>query len=615
MSRGTFRRAAAAVAVAVAVVLGGGTARAGTVFTVKNTNDGGSGSLRRAINDANQTAGKDTIAFAIQGSGVHVIQPASPLPPLMDPVLIDATTQPGYAGKPLVALIGQSQQDIGLEVGAGDTVVRGLDLGGFLAAIALESAGNIVEGNVIGADANGVDPQPNVVGVAVLGNGNRIGGTVAADRNVISGNTYGVEIPLGANQTLVEGNYIGTDATGKVALANQFGAAVLGAQSSGNQIGARGGGGNVISGNDSGIWIAPCEPVNGFNAGACKDTFHGPTGTQVNANLIGVDATGANALGNAGGGFFGGYGVFVHLAPKTSIGGVRAASGNVIAASSLQGVYIQGSKQALVAANMIGTNAAGTAALGNGLDGVRICCNSPNSLVGEFDTPTSIRGAPNVISGNGLNGVVVQDSNRAAVLQNRIGTNAAGTAAIPNAANGVAVIADSDPAQGNTIGDVGQGNLISGNAGAGVYLDGSINRDNGGPGATNNVVLGNTIGLTEAHDAALPNQVGISTFFGDDNVIGQCTAGGANLVGESALDGISIAASVRNSLSCNSIAFNGRDAVRIDGFENVVKQNVITGNPGAGVDVRNGLWNVVEQNSISANGGLGIDLAGDGVTP
>jgi hypothetical protein len=51
---------------------------AGT-FTVTNTNDTGAGSLRQAILDANAAAGADTIVFAIPGSGVHTIAPASAL--------------------------------------------------------------------------------------------------------------------------------------------------------------------------------------------------------------------------------------------------------------------------------------------------------------------------------------------------------------------------------------------------------------------------------------------------------------------------------------------------------------------------------------------------------
>src|SRR5713226_5661739 len=75
-------------------------------FTVMNTNDSGLGSLRQAILDANAASGMNTIAFNISGGGVHVIQPASPLAALTHAVVVDGSTQPGYAGVPLIDLNG-----------------------------------------------------------------------------------------------------------------------------------------------------------------------------------------------------------------------------------------------------------------------------------------------------------------------------------------------------------------------------------------------------------------------------------------------------------------------------------------------------------------------------
>ena len=68
-------------------------------FTVINTNDSGPGSLRQAILGANANSGLDTIVFSI-GSGPQTIAPLSALPTITDPVVIDGTTQPGYAGTP-----------------------------------------------------------------------------------------------------------------------------------------------------------------------------------------------------------------------------------------------------------------------------------------------------------------------------------------------------------------------------------------------------------------------------------------------------------------------------------------------------------------------------------
>ena len=68
-----------------------------STFSVTNTNDMGTGSLRQAITDANNHVGADTITFNISGSGVHTITPLSGLPTISDPVTIDGYSQPGSA--------------------------------------------------------------------------------------------------------------------------------------------------------------------------------------------------------------------------------------------------------------------------------------------------------------------------------------------------------------------------------------------------------------------------------------------------------------------------------------------------------------------------------------
>ncbi len=100
-------------------------------FEVTTTADSGPGSLRQAILDSNNnTGGTNTIDFAIPGTGVRTIAPASPLPAITNPVVIDGTTQPGYAGAPLIAIISQGTGDADpLTVGS-DVTVKGLAIGG-----------------------------------------------------------------------------------------------------------------------------------------------------------------------------------------------------------------------------------------------------------------------------------------------------------------------------------------------------------------------------------------------------------------------------------------------------------------------------------------------------
>src|SRR5262245_53265943 len=78
----------------------------GATFPVTSTADSGSGSLRNAITAANSTPGADTITFNISGGGVQTITLFSDLPILSERATIDGTTQPGYAGKPLIVLRG-----------------------------------------------------------------------------------------------------------------------------------------------------------------------------------------------------------------------------------------------------------------------------------------------------------------------------------------------------------------------------------------------------------------------------------------------------------------------------------------------------------------------------
>src|SRR4051812_31238952 len=87
----------------------GSPSSATVVFTVTNNADSGAGSLRQAILDSNASSDANVIDFSIAGGGVHTITPTSAeLPALSAPVDIDATSQPGYAGTPLIELDGGS---------------------------------------------------------------------------------------------------------------------------------------------------------------------------------------------------------------------------------------------------------------------------------------------------------------------------------------------------------------------------------------------------------------------------------------------------------------------------------------------------------------------------
>jgi hypothetical protein len=178
-----------AVVVPLAVAL---TAPA-SVFVVSNIGDSGTGSLRQAILDANAHPGADSIIFNIPGSGPHTIRPSTALPTISDSVTIDGSTQPGFTGSPIIELDGSraGANADGLRITAGNSVVSGLVINRFSSdGVELSgNGGNVVEGSFIGTDATGTVDLGNAFrGLNIASSNNTLGGTAAAARNVISGN-------------------------------------------------------------------------------------------------------------------------------------------------------------------------------------------------------------------------------------------------------------------------------------------------------------------------------------------------------------------------------------------------------------------------------------------
>jgi hypothetical protein len=210
-------------------------------FIVTNTGDNGgtdpavgagTGTLRQAIVDADaDTGGLDTIKFNIPGTGVQTISPLNGgLPFITHPVLIDGTTQPGFAGKPLIEIEGSSAggpaDGLILDAGSDGSIIRDLIINRFqlgTAIVTFQSNNNQILGDYLGTDYTGSVALGNIDGVTLESSGNQVGGDTVADRNVISGNRD-VGIRIGANapaaNNVVEGNCIGTDAGGTQPLGN-----------------------------------------------------------------------------------------------------------------------------------------------------------------------------------------------------------------------------------------------------------------------------------------------------------------------------------------------------------------------------------------------------------
>jgi CSLREA domain-containing protein len=533
-----------------------------------NVCDDGMGrcTLRAAIQEANAHAGADVINFSI-ASGLQTINVGSDLPIITEQVTLDATTQAGYAGVPIIQVTGVSSA-FGFDVTSGGTIIRGFILNRWNTAIQFDAAGgNVVENCYIGTDANGSIAVANGDGIVVRSNNNRIGGTSAAARNVISGNSrVGVSINGGDNNA-VQGNYIGTNFAGTATIAGlppsptNIGIEIIGGNF--NTVGGTASGaGNVVSGNrDGNIVVRRFVPggattdantiqgnfigTNAAGTGATSDNTRGifidsatnttvggasaaarnlisghfgglvsggaiwivgganATGTIIQGNYIGTDAAGNSSLINSGAGI-------LTAGDNTRIGGTAGGAGNLISGNSGSGVRILSSNNT-VEGNFIGTNAAGNADLGNNLHGVLIE-NGTNNAVGGGNAD-----ARNLISGNNQNGVLI--SSPAAtnnISGNLIGTDIFGNADLGNSLNGVRI--DNSPS--NTVGSAfaqNAVNTISGNDGNGVVISGA--------GATNNQILGNRIGTNSAGTAALQNaQIGVTVGGGaSSNKIGDLT--------------------------------------------------------------------------------------------
>lgn len=442
-------------------------------------------SLREAIIAANNTTGSDTIRFSIAGAGVRTIAiGATALPSITDTLVIDGTSQTGYAGTPLIELtgnnVGSGIDGLALLAGSDNSVIRGLTINRFSGnGIVISGSNNdLLQGNWIGLASSGLVAAANAFdGVSALNsNGLQIGGTTAAERNVISGNAQRGVAFDNVDASTISGNYIGTDflGTGDVngwvnGVAQGQSGIILRNGSSGNTIGGTGAGArNVVSGNNHyGIELQNGTTVN----------------NRVEGNYIGTTADGQSALGNYNGGMS-----FWGAGPGNVFGGGLAGAGNVTSANGGIGVLIgSGSDGAVVQGNLIGLAADGSTALGNGFVGIQISGGSTNALIGTDSDHANDAAERNVVSGNASIGVQLTGAGIGNRLSgNLIGTDAAGSAAIGNGVGGSGVWLDSGTT-GAMIGGIAtsDANIIAYHAANGIALAANA--------GTGNSFLGNAI--------------------------------------------------------------------------------------------------------------------------
>jgi CSLREA domain-containing protein len=355
----------------------------------------------------------------------------------------------------------------------------------------------------------------------------------------------GIVLQTGGNN-LIEGNAIGIDPSGGAGDPNTTGIMVT---SDDNTIGgttaaAR----NVISSNTvAGVFVT----------GALA------TGNKVIGNYIGTDAAGTSASGNLQAGVrIGG------AAGGNTVGGPTAGERNIIS-GNWRGVHILGSSENnVLEGNYVGIGVAGSSAVGNVRSGIEVQNSNNNEI------------KANVLSGNREGILIGQNSSNTIVLGNLVGTDASGSAALPNAEVGIRL----NNANNTVIGGTGTGerNVVAGHSVAGMDILLS----------TGSIIRNNYVGTDAGGTSNLGNTVGIQIAQGPNNVVGGAGAGEGNL-----------------------IAWNGTGVRFGPASVGGVTGNTIRDNTGIGVDIVTGTGAItIAQNTIHSNGALGIDLAPNGIT-
>lgn len=374
-----------------------------------------------------------------------------------------------------------------------------------------------VIGNRIGCDESGmVAVSNNSDGIRFTGGvSNRVGGTVSAQRNIIAGNVgAGVFLSGASRGAVVQGNYLGLNASGTGALPNQRGVYVD-FQASNNLVGGTvAGARNIVSGN------------------ALDGMLVYGSGNRIEGNYIGLGANGTTVVSNGASG--------VWLGGKNNVlGGAVPVAGNVIAGNMGSGVTLDSAEGAAVSLNYLGVDVAG-AAKGN-QNGVEIFMVT-NCVIGGTS-------AGNLISGNRQFGIYFNTnaSTGCRVEGNFIGLSSTAVSALSNAFQGIRA----DGGVSNSIGGTtaGTGNFIAGNGADNVWL----NRQTRGW-----TVAGNFIGVALDGVTTFPTTFGYAGLLlhGSDHVVGGVTANSRNVISGASQTGLYIYYATNTTVQGNWIGMD-----------------------------------------------------------
>ena len=463
----------------------------------------------------------------------------------------------------------------GFDTGAGFRIVSGLNT--FANNYAgVERNGTTLSGNKIGFELSGQTATTNTIGTYVADE---------ALANVIGGNTYaGIVARSGATANAIVGNYIGTDSRG--AVLSNLGDGVVFEGVNGNIIGARSAvlpdgtpaaSNTIANNNNSGIRIVGSRAA-----------------TLALGNLIENNLIQANAIN----------GVEIIGSTFQNIGGIQPRQANVITGQVTgSGIRIAQSSDVSVVANYLGTNAAGTAGLGNFESGVmidrsvrtivnagnRIVSNGTGVTIRNSSTATRVEGnwigtdsvgtqlgnkadgvridrsignfvrLGNTIANNSTNGINITDSTAATLAQGNLVTGNLITAnGTSSTGSGIRVSGGAR----HSIGQTGGANVITSNQGEGIRVDRSPLT-----GASVSVLIqGNYIGTNanEETDSSLGNNVGIRLSQASSVIVN-----GRNVIANNVGDGILLEGTLGSQVGAGSTAMG----------------NVISGNTGNGITI------------------------------
>ena len=584
------------------------------IIWITNTNDNGSGSLRAAIDCANNSTGANEIKFNLIGNAPFVIQLDTALPTLTD----DETTINGlsqvnfYPG--IIELDGSNITATakGLVIRGNDCEVNGLYIHNFSSmGIYVDGAvgtgdgvninncvisnntseagiktylvdGTIIENNFVGTDITGTSSESNKDGIRIKG-----GTNISILNNLVSGNIEkGIFVEnasqsgniYSSNNILVAYNLVGTDLLGINAIGNGdrgigFNSLVNGQAKD-----------NLVSGNTDGIYIS-----------------NNSENISVTGNYVGTDINGTSAIANST------KGITVSTSTNIFVGEMGQGKENVVSGNAGSGIFVNSAaNNVAVVNNICGLTFDGLNALGNGTYGIQ-CSNASDILIEN-----------NISSKNSTAGILVQGgANAVEIYSNKVGTDITGTIDMGNTNKGINI----SNATNITIGAIGRGNLVAGSGEGGIVMQSN---------SSNIVVQGNTSGCDISESNIIANDnYGINCYTSSNVLIGGENAGEGNVVVGNALSGIGVRGSSSNvEVYGNFIGTNSSESldagnvehgINIEGSTNVIiggvgaKENIIANNVSGGLRINaNANLVTVGINQFECNEMIGIELESGG---